>query len=173
MKMNYEITQERLDYFIQLSELLLDKSNLNRDLAKAYFQIIIDQSPEIYGPGDEYTKYLADSNNGAPLDIMFDVFLQVSEESAETQLRVVSELFASDSTLAPIANNILVLWYNGYLNNQYPPAKYYSEALIWKTIRANPPGITGPFYGHWAYLPEEQIFKPEFIKQSKQSKTII
>jgi len=168
--MKYKITQERLNNFIQLSELLLDESNLNKDLAKAYFQIIIDQSPDIYGSGDEYTKYLTDSNNGAPLDIMFEVFHQVCKESTETQLNVLSELFATDSTLAPIANNILVVWYNGYLNTQYPPAKFYSEALIWKTISANPPGITGPYYGHWAYLPEQQIFKPEFLKQAEKRK---
>lgn len=31
--------------------------------------------------------------------------------------------------------------------------EYYS-ALLWKTIRAHPPGLTGGYYGHWKYEPE-------------------
>ncbi|WP_444997464.1 hypothetical protein [Aliikangiella sp. IMCC44359] len=166
MSKQYPITPERLKHFIQLSELLLDESGLNEALAKTYFQIIIEQSPDSYGPGDEYTQFLADTTDGHPLDAIFAVMdqvnqNQVNQEQTDNTLDVFSGLIAGDSTLAPIVNNIIILWYNGYLNNCYPPAKYYAEALVWKVIQANPPGITGPYYGHWAYPPEQQISKPE------------
>jgi len=30
----------------------------------------------------------------------------------------------------------------------------YYASLVWKVIRAHPPGLTGGYYGHWKYEPE-------------------
>lgn len=66
---------------------------------------------------------------------------------------------------------IVFLWYTSELipfNNTNQPdfrkartsdtktgseTEYYNS-LLWKVIRAHPPGLSGGYYGHWKYEPE-------------------
>jgi hypothetical protein len=31
----------------------------------------------------------------------------------------------------------------------------YFESVVWKVIQAHPPGLSGGYYGHWHYPPED------------------
>jgi hypothetical protein len=34
------------------------------------------------------------------------------------------------------------------------PATYFG-ALLWPVIGAHPPGLSGGYFGHWRYLPDD------------------
>lgn len=76
----------------------------------------------------------------------------------------------SDDRLAPVARNVIKLWYAGTWYGLPPEwtdsygaqtaaetstvtAASYQEGLLWRAIGANPPGAKAPGYGSWAQPP--------------------
>lgn len=59
-----------------------------------------------------------------------------------------------------LLKEIILLWYTGFPSNESLTkiAKVglegYFESLLWKVIRAHPPGLSGGYFGHWHYPPE-------------------
>jgi len=59
-----------------------------------------------------------------------------------------------------ILKEILFLWFTGFPSNRDLVAHFepnqigYFEGLLWRSIRAHPPGLTGGYFGHWHYIPE-------------------
>jgi hypothetical protein len=62
-----------------------------------------------------------------------------------------------DPTLRELAKTIIVLWYTGDLVNRRTtamPAEHYFSGQIWSVARAHPPGLSGGYFGHWTYPPD-------------------
>jgi hypothetical protein len=89
---------------------------------------------------------------------------------------------------APLARNIILLWYNA-IWYQLPPqwtaryganaldqdqvvsAKAYPEALIWRAMGAHPPGAKPQGFGAWALPPEGvEIPAPPMAKAARRGK---
>ncbi len=82
--------------------------------------------------------------------------------------------YSATTSSAPIARNVIKLWYAGIWFELPPdwtdtygalpttarsPAspQAYPEALLWRAIGSNPPGAKAPGYGSWAFAP---VFPP-------------
>ena len=62
-----------------------------------------------------------------------------------------------DDALRELAKLMLVLWYTGDLPsaaNSAPAEEDYFGALLWPAARAHPPGLSGGYFGHWTYPPD-------------------
>lgn len=162
------ISDEQLRRFIRISEVLLDATHLPEAAARAFFRIILENTPTYYAPGDRYVEDPIDGIDPHPFDVLWEVFSQLEEESTEDLESRFNATLAADVSLSILARNIIIVWYNGYLGNNMPPAEVYASALVWQVIRANPPGIPGPYYGEWAYPPSDPILPPGHRPQKDQ-----
>jgi hypothetical protein len=64
---------------------------------------------------------------------------------------------AADTSLRELAKTIIVLWYTGDLLNTREtdmPAEHYFSGQIWSVARAHPPALSGGYFGHWTYPPD-------------------
>jgi hypothetical protein len=80
--------------------------------------------------------------------------LPLDPEEREKAIR--SKIMA-DPDLRALAKTIIVLWYTGDLlgATASPPTEdQYFAALMWPVARAHPPGLSGGYFGHWAYPPD-------------------
>jgi hypothetical protein len=152
----------RVSKFQRISEVLLDWSPLPRDAGSAYFNIILAVTPEHYAPGDIYVPMpCGQIDDPHPFDVLWTVFEELEKESPDNLETRLCAITSADVTLNTLVQNILIVWYNGFIGSYMPPAEIYASALVWQVIRANPPGIPGPYYGHWAYPPPEPIEPPK------------
>lgn len=144
-----EPSEEELDLFIQLSEILLDERGLPRETARAFFRIVVGASPPRYGIGDE-----------PPMRVVLDTFRRLRDDGEGDLEARLASVFYPDMTLGPMVRNILVVWYNGGVGMVVGPPETYPDALVWKAISAHPPGLPGPYYGSWGYPPPRPVERP-------------
>ena len=86
--------------------------------------------------------------------------------NADAVLKLIRD--ATHSDLSKLVRGIVFLWYTGELipwdeldlidvekqqRSIDDPTDYYG-ALLWKAIRAHPPGLSGGYHGYWKYEPE-------------------
>jgi hypothetical protein len=128
--------------FIRLSEVLLDANELSVAAAVEYYAIVARAAPTRYG------------STGLPaMTALLDTFRRIEADGGDDlEARTVAVLYA-DGTLATMARNLLITWYNGGLGLDTAPASVYADALVWPAIGAEPPGLPGRYYGGWAYPP--------------------
>ena len=139
----------RLDLFVALSETLLDVSGLPRTTALAFMTIVERASPSHYGTSDI-----------SPMDAILLLFERLRSEGSDDLERRAADLFYADLTLGPVVKNILIVWYNGSLGGVVGPIETYADALVWKAISAEAPGLPGPYFGSWATAPPQPIVAP-------------
>lgn len=144
-----EPSEEELDLFIQLSEVLLDERGLPRETARAFFRIVAGAAPPTYGVGGEH-----------PMAVALDTFRRMRDESPDDLETRLTSIFYPDMVLGPLVRNILIVWYNGVVGTAVGPPDTYPDALVWKAISAHPPGLPGPYYGSWAYPPPRPVEPP-------------
>jgi hypothetical protein len=76
----------------------------------------------------------------------------------------VQQQIVNDDTLRPAVCQIVLLWYTSALRDNLNPAialRYgsqqgYFSGLAWRIIGAHPPGLSGGYFGHWHYRPENE-----------------
>lgn len=133
-----------LDQFITFSEVLTGEADLDRTLARAYLSRI-EREP-----------------TGAWLPSLLMLFQEILDSGGDVQ-QLVRERVLDDPVYWPLARQILLLWYTSALRTIDAAGKAvwvpgteeeYFGALIWPAIRAHPPGLSGGYFGHWAYPPE-------------------
>lgn len=123
-----------LPAFIALSEFLTGFDDLNNDqeLAQTYLNLLINSA----GAADVETL-LSKWSGVAP-----------ANETSTAQS------IMSDATLGPIAQKLIVLWYNASIDGQQQKDQY-AKGLVWQAIMAHPMGYAienTPFY--WQFFPE-------------------
>jgi len=62
-----------------------------------------------------------------------------------------------DQELRELVKVILVLWYTGDLlgsTTSLPSEDEYFGGLLWTVARAHPPALSGGYFGHWTYPPD-------------------
>lgn len=66
-------------------------------------------------------------------------------------------LVVGDPDLAPHARALLLFLYTGFAADGQPgnaPENHF-ESLMWRAALAHPPALSGGYFGHWAYPPDE------------------
>ena len=139
--------------FMKLSSVLVGKDDLPEWVGRAYLALLVD-GPSV--PGTTYT-----------LSELVELLDRFGELRHATDLRqTVRRGIVADRRLAAAARAVAYVWYTASLPDQqgYPacmaPADTYAVGLIWEAISAHPVGITGPYFGHWAYTPPRPIERP-------------
>jgi hypothetical protein len=75
--------------------------------------------------------------------------------------RVKKEILAEDD-LRPAVCQIILLWYTSAMQDapgtplvlRYGTQEEYFSGLAWQIIGAHVPGLSGGYFGHWRYRPE-------------------
>jgi hypothetical protein len=76
----------------------------------------------------------------------------------------VQQKIIDDDSLRPAVCQIVLLWYTSALRDNSDPVialRYgdpyeYFSGLAWRIIGAHPPGLSGGYFGHWHYRPENE-----------------
>jgi len=129
----------RVAQFVALSEALTGWSGLDRRLAAEYLARIRDTGPASALPR------LADA---------FDASRTVANPDA-----AFADAVMGDDALRDLCVEIVLLWYLGQVHEPGKPvvgghADHYYRGLLWPTIGAHPPALSGGYFGHWAYPPD-------------------
>jgi Membrane bound FAD containing D-sorbitol dehydrogenase len=89
------------------------------------------------------------------------------KQGAKLAEQVKAKIVADDS-LRPTVCQIILLWYTSTMQDNLgaqPPAapamrfgtqEEYFSGLAWQIIGAHPPGLSGGYFGHWRYRPENE-----------------
>jgi hypothetical protein len=120
--------------FLGLSEALTGRSLLNRDLADAYLERV-RASPD-----------------GANLDKLLAEYESILKAGGDIHAAITTRIMGRDE-LRKVATVILLLWYFGDYGVG-GPAEHYFQGLFWTIISAHPPALSGGYFGHWMYPPD-------------------
>ena len=133
-----------LEAFLGLSRILTGVENLDAELAR------------------EYLDRLARSPVQPLLRQILERFNEFQDDVSVAD-RVQKELVADDA-LRPAICQVVLLWYTSALwDNETTPItlrygsqKEYFSGLVWELIGAHSPGLSGGYFGHWRYAPENE-----------------
>lgn len=134
-----------LDDFISLSSILTGKADLDRRIA------------------ERYLSRISSSEAGGKLEDLLGTFREIEAAGGEVAQEI-DQRIMNDASLGPLAQQIIVLWYTSALHSKdaeghdlwdFPddPDEYFS-GLVWSVIHAHPLGLSGGYFGHWKYPPE-------------------
>jgi hypothetical protein len=132
---------DTIESFLRLSEILTGHDDLNRNVNQLYFNKLNELFPE------DFPKLLK----------AFQTEVESKNGDHEHLVRI--HLWGNKA-YRKTCQTVIRLWYNAALSagdndTDWPgtPEAYY-EALLWKTIDAHPPGLSGGYFGYWRYTPE-------------------
>lgn len=94
--------------------------------------------------------------NPAAVARLVGVATALPADAAERENAIRSGII-DDTELRDLAKVILVLWYTGDLlgsTTSTPTEEQYFGGLLWPIARAHPPGLSGGYFGHWTYPPD-------------------
>jgi hypothetical protein len=126
--------------FAVVSEALTGWSGLDRVLAAEYLTRI-----RATGPASDLPRLLQ----------AYDA----SRSSRSDPDRAFADAVFGDEALRALCIEIILLWYLGEVHEPNKPVvgghpEHYYRGLLWPTIRAHPPALSGGYFGHWAYPPD-------------------
>lgn len=148
--------EQNLRRFMELSEVMLARGNLPEEAARAYFKLLLEVPPLWYEEPSEELK-TGTLAIGATLDT-FERLKPLLPRDAPDQF--LAKVFYSDIVMSAVVQNLLIVWYNGWLHDKIAPASAYPFALVWEAISARAVGMPGPYFGSWSYPPPELIRPP-------------
>lgn len=127
--------------FIELSQVLVGQPRLDQELADSYLNRIRPLAP-----------------HGQHLDQLIAVFKEIKAGGGNINSEIETRIM-KDAALGPLAQQIIFIWYTSGVSAdgevwQFGSAEEYFSALLWPAIRAHTPGLSGGYFGHWKYPPE-------------------
>jgi len=136
------------DDFLALSRILTGVGNLDVDLGRQYL----------------------DRLNSSPFNPLLTQILRIYQglrNGLDVAEQVKKQIVGNDS-LRPTVCQIILLWYTSAVQDNLgmnPPAspvmrfgtqEEYFSGLAWSIIGAHPPGLSGGYFGHWRYRPDNE-----------------
>ena len=119
------------------------------------------------GLGQQYLDRLNSGSFQPALRKTLDQFRKLKK--GETLVQQAKDKIVGADDLRGIVCQIVLLWYTSLvqtnLDLQHPPAspsfsygtqEQYFGGLVWRVIGAHPPGLSGGYFGHWRYRPENE-----------------
>jgi hypothetical protein len=144
------VAKPMLDDFLTLSQALLGVPVLDQNLGCLYLDRL-NSTP--------FSPHLRE---------IFDRMRTFKPDSPFAD-QVKAQIVASDA-LRPTVTQIVLLWYTSAMqdnttlpaNFRYGSQEEYFSGLAWQVIAAHVPGLSGGYFGHWRYRPENE---PKAAKQ--------
>jgi hypothetical protein len=93
-----------------------------------------------------------------------DVLKHFAKLRKRSSTEIEKKLMA-DAALRPTLCQIVLLWYTSALREsadnlplvlRYGTQQAYFGGLVWRILGAHPPGLSGGYFGHWRYRPENE-----------------
>ena len=128
-----------LPAFIALSEMLTGFNDLNKDPALA----------------QTYLDLLVNSAGSANVEALVNKWNEISASDVAAREDAVAKEIMADATLGPLAQKLIILWYNATIDGQQQKDQY-KKGRVWDAIMAHPMGYAienTPFY--WQFYPED------------------
>jgi len=133
-----------LETFLALSRILTGIENLDPEL------------------GRQYLDRLTSTPFGPVLRQILEGFSKLKNNA--TLVNQVRQKILSNDTFRPAVCQIILLWYTSTMqdNPQTPAAvrygtqEEYFSGLAWQVIGAHVPGLSGGYFGHWRYRPDNE-----------------
>jgi Membrane bound FAD containing D-sorbitol dehydrogenase len=130
-----------LDQFMALSEILTG-CELDAEQGRAHFDRLL--STPLVPSIPEVLKHFA---------------RLPKRTAAEVERKLVA-----DAELRPTICQIVLLWYTSALRDsssdpsvlRYGSEQAYFGGLVWRILGAHPPGLSGGYFGHWRYRPDNE-----------------
>jgi hypothetical protein len=130
------------DTFYRMSQVLTGEDGLDPQLSAQYLERL--------------TKHARWGSLAERLLTAFEAAEVLGEDALEREV-------LADPELGPAARQVIVLWYTGAFVEEdgekvkwsYGNADHYFAGLLWKVARAHPPMLSGGYFGHWHYPPED------------------
>jgi hypothetical protein len=134
-----------LDLFYRYAQVVCAVNELSTGLSKVYFGVF-NNDPNLQ---PDFQRVLE----------AFEKILQSGRPDLEKEIK---GQILSDAGMAATTLLIIKLWYLGIIPSIGNPVNplsrdgfyFHHEALIWKIAHAHPAGLSGGYYGYWAYKPE-------------------
>jgi hypothetical protein len=131
-----------LEDFIALSRILTGVQNLDAEV------------------GRQYMDRLASTPFGPALSQILERFREL--KSDDTRFDQVKREILGDETFRPAVCQIILLWYTSALRDnlttplvmRYGTQEEYFSGLAWRIMGAHVPGLSGGYFGHWRYRPD-------------------
>jgi hypothetical protein len=143
----------RIVDFLELSRILTGVDNLDVELGRKYLDRLNSS------PSNPFLLQILDRFQGFKDTV--NVMNQVKEK------------IVADDSLRTTVCQIILLWYTSTVQDNLglqPPAapvmrfgtqEEYFSGLAWSIIGAHPPGLSGGYFGHWRYRPDNEPKEPE------------
>jgi hypothetical protein len=133
-----------LDDFLALSRVLTGVQTLDAGIAGQYLDRL-NSSP--LQPG---------------LTTILDRFRHIPPGPAAADQ--IKKKIVADDELRPVVSQIILLWYTSAMRDsesaslalRFGTPEGYFSGLVWTIIGAHPPGLSGGYFGHWRYAPENE-----------------
>jgi hypothetical protein len=98
------------------------------------------------------------TSEGAALRRLLDTYRGI-ETAGDDRPRLIRERILGDPELEPLARMAILLWYTGDLETEDEDkaplaAEHHFAGVLWAIARAHPPGLSGGYFGHWTYPPD-------------------
>ena len=97
---------------------------------------------------------------GARIDALLALFRQLKQSkktAADLDAAVRSEIVGS-AEFGALASQLTLLWFTSAFADgdkwKFGTPDQHFRALIWPTIGAHPPALSGGYFGYWKYPPE-------------------
>jgi Membrane bound FAD containing D-sorbitol dehydrogenase len=139
------VRDSTLEDFLALSRILTGVENLDAELGRLYLDRLTSTP---FGPS---LRQILDRFRGLGAD-------------ATLAGRVKREILADDG-LRPTVGQIILLWYTSAMWDsltsvpialRYGTQEEYFSGLAWQIMGAHVPGLSGGYFGHWRYRPENE-----------------
>jgi hypothetical protein len=131
-----------LQDFIALSSALTGERALDQSQAQAYME-----------------RARAAEPHGQHLEKLIQTFIDIQSGDGDLNEQIEKKIM-KDASLGPLARQIIFLWYTSALPSddgkvwEFGSAQQYFAALMWPAVRAHAPGLSGGYFGHWKYAPD-------------------
>jgi hypothetical protein len=130
-----------LEQFLELSEILTG-CKLDGELGRVHFDRLLS----------------------APLVPSISEVLKRFEKLPKRSLAEVERKMVADAKLRPTLCQIVLLWYTSALRDseadplvlRYGNEQAYFGGLVWRILGAHAPGLSGGYFGHWRYRPDNE-----------------
>jgi hypothetical protein len=147
-KLSSSALSSDFDDFLALSRIFTGVDNLDADLGRQYL----------------------DRLNSSPFNPLLSRVLKMYQglrNEPDVAEQVKKQIVADDS-LRPTVCQIILLWYTSTMQGNLgmnPPVaavmrfgtqEEYFSGLAWSIIGAHPPGLSGGYFGHWRYRPDNE-----------------